>query len=137
MQSATISAKKHWEVVALIDNAGHSSNNLWITAGAGDPIEAFPGVQLWTTGTETLMLAMVRLAPGADVPPHAHENEQAGAVVEGTMAFTIDGETKNVSPGQGYVIPADVEHSAIAGPNGALVVEVFSPPREAYRMPGA
>ena len=109
-------------------------SELWITMGELPPIVSAPGVEVWTLSSDTLMLALVRLAPGAVVAPHSHENEQTGSVVTGTLTFTIDDDTRSVSQGQGYLIPPGTVHAGIAGPEGALVVEVFSPPREAYRM---
>jgi hypothetical protein len=33
---------------------------------------------------------------------------------------------------EGYVLPGGVEHSAYAGPEGALVLDIFQPVREDY-----
>jgi quercetin dioxygenase-like cupin family protein len=81
------------------------------------------------------MFAFVRLDPHAEVPSHAHDNEQTGTVVEGSLRFTIGEETREVGRGEAYLIPPDVPHAAIAGTEGSLVVEIFVPPRQAYRMP--
>lgn len=108
---------------------------LWLTAGEQEPLTPFPGVELWTVNSETVMLAIVRLAPGAVIQSHAHANEQTGGVIRGVMTFTIGNETREVSPGQGYLIPPNVPHAATAGSDGCLVFEVFVPPREGYRMP--
>jgi hypothetical protein len=32
-----------------------------------------------------------------------------------------------------YTLPGDIEHEAVAGPEGALVLDVFQPIREDYR----
>ncbi|MBX3072009.1 MAG: cupin domain-containing protein [Thermomicrobiales bacterium] len=117
--------------------SAQSDQGLWVEIGDGEPVVPFPGVELWTINTETVMLAMVRLAPGAVVPSHAHENEQTGGVVSGVLTFTIGAETRDVSPGQGYLIPANVEHSAVGGPDGSVVIEVFAPPRNGYRTPAS
>jgi len=74
-------------------------------------------------------LALIELDPGAGVPEHKHENEQVGFLVQGSMAFTIGDETAEVVPGGSWRILANVPHSVVAGPEGAVLVEVFSPPR--------
>lgn len=113
----------------------HLARGLWLTAGEEEPIAPFPGVELWTVNSDTAMLAIVRMAPGAVIPSHAHENEQTGGVIRGEMTFTIGDDTREVSPGQGYLIPPNVPHAATAGSDGCLVFEVFLPPRDGYRMP--
>jgi len=45
------------------------------------------------------------------------------------MTFTIGGEVGETRPGSSWVIPPNVPHSVVAGPEGAVLVEVFSPPR--------
>jgi quercetin dioxygenase-like cupin family protein len=75
-------------------------------------------------------LALVELDPGAVVPEHSHENEQVGFLVQGSMTFTIGGETGAVVPGSSWRILANVPHSVVAGPEGAVLVEVFSPRRD-------
>ncbi len=106
----------------------------WLTIAERPPLHPFPGVELWSVTEDPLMLCLVRLTPGAVIPPHHHTNLQAGTVIEGSLAVSIGAETRDVGPGQGYLIPANTEHFAVAGPEGSLVVEVFTPPRDVYRM---
>lgn len=102
-----------------------------------EPLRPFDGVELWSVNSETLMLSLVRLSPNTIVPQHHHVNEQAGSVVSGRLTFTIGEESRDVVAGQGYLIPPGAPHGAVAGPDGCLVVEVFSPPRDGYRMPAS
>jgi len=53
--------------------------------------------------------------------------------LEGELNLTIDGVAKRLGPGDGFIIPGDVAHSAIAGPDGARTLDVFTPPREDFR----
>ena len=76
-----------------------------------------------------MTLALIELDPGAGVPEHNHENEQVGFLVRGSMTFTTGDETAEVVPGGSWRILANVPHSVVAGPEGAVLVEVFSPPR--------
>ncbi|MEZ4499035.1 MAG: cupin domain-containing protein [Thermomicrobiales bacterium] len=108
---------------------------LRLTIGDQPPHEPFPGVEVWSISSDTMMLALIRLAPDAVVPPHEHDNEQCGTVVSGTMTLSIGDVTRAMTAGQGYLIPPGVTHTATAGPEGSLVIDVFAPPREAYRMP--
>jgi quercetin dioxygenase-like cupin family protein len=81
------------------------------------------------SGTEAT-LAAIELDPGAVVPEHSHVNEQTGILVRGSLTFTIGGETKELRPGAAWVIPGDTPHSVEVGPEGASLVELFSPPRD-------
>jgi quercetin dioxygenase-like cupin family protein len=81
----------------------------------------------------TMTFAVVELEPGASAIVHQHANEQIGLVLRGTLAFDIAGETRELVPGDTYVVPGDTPHEATAGPEGAVVVDVFSPPRTDWR----
>lgn len=74
-------------------------------------------------------LAVVELGPDAIVPEHRHEHEQLGLCIEGSITFTIDGERRELGPGGTWRIPSNVPHGAVAGPEGAVVVDIFSPVR--------
>jgi quercetin dioxygenase-like cupin family protein len=65
------------------------------------------------------------------VPPHKHPHEQTGYLVSGRIRLTVGDDVFDVSPGDSWNIPGDVEHRA-AVVEDALAVEVFSPPREDY-----
>lgn len=78
-------------------------------------------------------VAVVELAPNSVVAGHAHVNEQLGIVLRGSMRFTIAGETRDLVAGDMYNIPSNVPHDAVTGPEGAVVVDVFSPVREEWR----
>ena len=51
----------------------------------------------------------------------------SASCIEGSLTFTIGGETREIGPGGTWRILADVPHSVVTGPEGAVVVEVFSP----------
>jgi quercetin dioxygenase-like cupin family protein len=82
---------------------------------------------------EGAMLNLVELTPGALIPPHSHPHEQLGVVLRGELRLqTPDGEHL-LRPMDAYALPGDVGHQAEAGPEGALVLDVFQPIREDYR----
>jgi quercetin dioxygenase-like cupin family protein len=85
----------------------------------------------FVTGSR-IMFSFVRLAPGAVMPDHNHPHEQLGYVVEGSMVLNIAGDERNLQPGAAYAIAGGVTHRAVGGPNGCLVLDAFSPPREEY-----
>ena len=78
---------------------------------------------------EHITLAVVELDPNAVVPEHHHVAEQMGIVLAGEMHFTIDGETRTLGPGGTWRILSDLPHGVTAGPNGAVVIDVFTPVR--------
>jgi len=78
---------------------------------------------------ERITFALVELAPSSVVPGHQHEAEQIGMVVRGSLVFTIGDEVRDLGPGGTWRIPSNVYHQATTGPDGALVIDVFSPIR--------
>jgi quercetin dioxygenase-like cupin family protein len=78
---------------------------------------------------ERMTLAVVELGPNAVVPEHRHPAEQMGIVIEGLMYFTVDGETRILGPGGTWRITSDRPHNVNAGPDGAVVIDVFTPVR--------
>ncbi len=82
---------------------------------------------------ERITLAVVELEPDCAVPRHDHPNEQLGLVIEGQIRFTIGDETRTLGPGGTWRILGGVPHAARAGPQGAVVIDVFSPVRADWR----
>ena len=97
------------------------------------PRQLAPGVMAKIASGEKVMLSLVTLAPGAVVPEHAHPHEQMGMLVSGAMELTVSGQTRTLSGHEIYLVPGGVLHKALAGPEGAVALDVFSPPREEYR----
>ena len=91
------------------------------------------GIHARTFLGENLMLAVVELEAGSTLPTHNHPHEQGGIVLEGTLEFTIDEETRTLVPGEIYIIPGGVDHTVIVGDKPAKVLDVFSPVREEYK----
>lgn len=104
----------------------------WDTFGEIAPFSPVAGITMRSLTGAQLMLNMVTIEPGAVVPIHNHENEQAGYVVRGELILTIAGETRSLRPGDCYVAPANVPHGATAGSDGCDVLDVFTPPRPDY-----
>ena len=94
------------------------------------PLPIWHGIAARLVSGDRLTLTVVELDPGAVVAEHAHENEQLGLVLLGSMDFRIGDERRKVGPGETWTIPASTPHSAVAGPEGAVVIDVFAPPRD-------
>ncbi len=92
-----------------------------------------PGVTIRPVWGERLMVLYLVLEPGAVVPDHTHPHEQMGYLLEGSWEMIIGGERKSLARGDGYLIPSNVNHSVVAGPEGAIALDIFSPPREEYK----
>ena len=99
--------------------------------------QAVTGVSMKTLvhGEHTLFTEF-HLEAGHTLPRHAHEQEQTGYLVSGTIQLSIGDETFDVEPGDSWCIPGNVEHGAkiIAD---SVAIEVFSPVRNDYLPEGA
>jgi quercetin dioxygenase-like cupin family protein len=100
---------------------------------------AMPAQQIWDriaarpVNGERITLAVVELDPGAVVAEHSHEHEQLGIVLRGAMDFRVGDERRQLGPGGTWRIPSNTPHEATAGPDGAVVIDVFAPVREDWR----
>ncbi len=96
-------------------------------------LKVWEGVLGRTVEGERITLGVIELLPGCEVPQHDHANEQLGLVIEGEITMTVAGESRTLRPGGTWRILGGVPHSAKAGPQGAIVIDVFSPVREDWR----
>ena len=51
-------------------------------------------------------------------------------VISGAVTFRIGDETRELGPGETWTIPSNVPHEATAGPEGAVLIDVFAPIRQ-------
>lgn len=93
------------------------------------PHAIWDGVAARVVEGERITLAVVELDAGAVVPEHAHEQEQLGIVLQGTVNFRVADETRELGPGETWRILPNVPHEVVAGHEGATVIDVFSPVR--------
>lgn len=87
------------------------------------------GVAGRTVTGANITMGVLELDPNSIVPEHQHHNEQLGIVLKGSLTFTIGGERQALGVGDTYNIPANVPHSVLTGPDGAVVIDVFAPVR--------
>lgn len=91
------------------------------------------GVSAQALFGEGAMLSLVELAPNAELPAHSHPHEQLGVVLRGELKLLVAGDEHPLTEMDAYALPGGLEHQAQAGPQGALVLDVFQPVREDYR----
>ena len=92
-------------------------------------VEYIPGVFRQTVSGEKSMMTRIVYRGGVVIPEHRHEAEQLGIVITGQVLFTIDGQTRGLGPGGTWRIASDRPHGVTAGPEGAVVIDVFTPVR--------
>jgi quercetin dioxygenase-like cupin family protein len=93
------------------------------------PLVIWNGILARAVHGERITLAVVELEPGSVVSDHAHENEQLGMVLSGSVRFRVGDEERELGPGETWRIPPSVPHEVHTGPDGAVVIDVFGPPR--------
>ena len=98
------------------------------------PQRIWEGVLARVVEGDRLSFAVVELAPNSIVQEHHHPNEQVGIVVQGSLTFTIGGEARLLRAGDTYNIPGGVPHDALTGPDGCVVIDVFSPVRADWQQ---
>ncbi len=86
---------------------------------------------------ENVMLSVVRIAPNREGKVHSHPEEQWGVLIEGSGVRVQDSQENPVSVGDFWQTPSGIPHTFRAGPEGALVLDIFSPPRPEYRKAGS
>ena len=98
--------------------------------------QAVAGVRMKTLvyGENTLFTEFI-LHAGHTLPRYAHEQEQTGYLVSGSIRLSIGDAAFEVSPGDSWCIPGGVEHGAEILAD-SVAVEVFSPVRKDY-LPAA
>jgi mannose-6-phosphate isomerase-like protein (cupin superfamily) len=86
---------------------------------------------LWT-GKHTQLVIMT-IPPDGEIGVETHdENDQILSFVSGLGTAVVDGETKEVGPGDVVVVPAGTEHNFVnAGPNPLVLYTVYGPPDHA------
>lgn len=95
-----------------------------------DPQPLGPGVLARALHGERSSFLYAELEPGQALAEHAHDNEQLGMLLRGSMVFRVGDEVREVRAGDAWTIPADVPHEVQrTGEDGAVVIESFAPAR--------
>ncbi len=80
---------------------------------------------------DDIMLVKVKFETGAIGTPHTHPHTQTTFVASGKFEFTINGETKIVSAGDGLYMEPDVLHGCKCLEAG-LLIDTFAPMRKDF-----
>ena len=110
-------------------NIDDMSQGISRTLADGLETRIFPG--------EQAMLSVVRIGANKSGEAHSHPQEQWGVLLEGSGVRTQDGVEHAVKAGDFWQTPGNMTHSFRAGTEGAVVLDVFSPPRDEYRQAGS
>ena len=98
------------------------------------PRRIWDGITARSVHGEQLTLAVVELAPGAVAEEHSHPHEQLGMLLRGSIRFRVGDEERELGVGETWAIPSGTPHRAEAGPDGATVLDLFSPPRAEWQQ---
>ena len=83
------------------------------------------------------MLSIVTIKPNSKGKIHSHPQEQWGFLIEGSGIRIQGNEEIEINKGDFWQTPGGVDHGIIGGPEGAKVLDVFSPPRDEYKVEGS
>ena len=86
---------------------------------------------------EQAMLSIVSIEANAKGKIHSHPEEQWGFLLEGSGIRIQGNEQIEIKKGDFWQTPGGVEHGIIGGPNGAKILDIFSPPRNEYKKAGS
>jgi quercetin dioxygenase-like cupin family protein len=86
---------------------------------------------------DNVMLSVVRIAPNSSGTVHSHPQEQWGVLLEGECVRIQGDEEVAMKAGDFWRTPGGVTHGIRTGEHGAIVLDIFSPPREEYKKAGA
>jgi unsaturated pyranuronate lyase len=94
--------------------------------------ELADGVVMRSAYLKNVMVTFVDLAQDSVVPLHSHPHEQISVIISGRMKFSVDGEEREVGPGEVVLVPSDAEHGVEVTEGPAVAYDCWSPVREDY-----
>lgn len=110
----------------------YSKGNNWCLHEEGKREEASPGVERRVLAyCDELMCVENTFRAGAIGAMHHHPHTQITYVASGRFSFTIDGETREVGPGDTMLKTDGVVHGCVCLEAGVLL-DIFTPMREDF-----
>jgi quercetin dioxygenase-like cupin family protein len=94
--------------------------------------EMLPGIVRRAVHLEHTMMTFFDFEPDSIVPEHNHPHEQITYVVQGSMEFTMGGETHILRAGEGVCCPPGVSHGAVILDEPTVAIDAWYPVREEY-----
>lgn len=102
----------------------------WATA----PVERIAdGIERQMVSGERMMICRLSFAPGVVTAVHQHPHEQMTLVERGRVRFQVAGKERLASAGDVLLFAPGVEHGATILDQPAVLIDIFSPPREDFR----
>ncbi|MBQ4431728.1 MAG: cupin domain-containing protein [Synergistaceae bacterium] len=80
---------------------------------------------------DSLMAAEVSFESGTEGALHTHPHTQCSYVLSGRFKYTVEGECKEMKPGDSVIVPGGAVHGALCVEAGTLL-DVFTPAREDF-----
>ena len=96
-----------------------------------------PGLRrkAWFNDRLTMVLFEFTRIPGAKPDAqHYHANDQMSYVVEGRIRALLDGKSKEIGPGGVFIAPSNVRHGIELLTDKVVLLDVFTPTREDFRV---
>lgn len=113
----------------VVENASAEYHE--ITQVENVPLTHPATVRVLAEGSEMILLE-VHMPPNQSSRPHVHDHESVGYLVAGGAETVIDGRSYKLQPGDGFRHPPGVEHSMTALNDGAVWLEIKSPPARTW-----
>ncbi|MFL4470927.1 cupin domain-containing protein [Tateyamaria armeniaca] len=87
--------------------------------------------QVLSDHPDLMVVAFRFAAVGAEGALHHHPHVQSTYVESGRFRFSLGGTTREVGPGDSFVVASDVEHGCVCLEPGTLV-DCFTPRRDDF-----
>jgi quercetin dioxygenase-like cupin family protein len=81
---------------------------------------------------ERLMVCRLQIPARTALDAHRHEHEQITMVERGRLRFLIGAEETVFGPGDVILLPSNIWHGATILDEDVVLVDIFSPIREAF-----
>jgi quercetin dioxygenase-like cupin family protein len=103
---------------------------------AASPVERIAdGISRQMIAGVRMMICRLSFAPGVVTAVHSHPHEQMTLVERGRVRFQAGGQDRLAGPGDVLLFPSGLEHGATILDEPAVLIDIFSPPREDFLPP--
>jgi quercetin dioxygenase-like cupin family protein len=100
---------------------------------AASPVEHIAdGVTRQMIAGARVMVCRLSFAPGVVTAVHSHLHEQMTLVERGRVRFHVAGVDHVAGAGDVLLFPSGIEHGATILDEPAVLIDIFSPPREDF-----
>lgn len=82
--------------------------------------------------SERMNVLEVTMAGGSESPPHVHDHDSVGYIVSGRVRMRLGEQTWELSAGDSFYHPPEVEHQMVAMEDPSVWIEIKSPPARTW-----